>query len=82
MSFVLLEFQGGEICQGGEMSSRGGDCPPLPPLVLHNVMSIFMFMGSNILRRDDPYSLQVITETISTVLPPVREGGRKRGWRE
>ena len=50
-------------------------------------MPIFTFMGSNILRRDDPYSLQVITETIDTVIPPLikvrregREGGRKRGW--
>ena len=49
-------------------------------------------MGSNILRRDDPYSLQVITETIDTVIPPLikvrregeRGGGRegRRGWRE
>ena len=40
MSSVLLEFQGGEICQGGEILSRGGRyfvrggvaAPPSPPL--------------------------------------------------
>ena len=50
-------------------------------------MPFFTFMGSNILRRDDPYSLQVITETIDTVVPPLikvrrerrREGGREGG---
>ena len=45
------------------------------------MMPIFTFMGSNILRRDDPYSLQVITETIDTVVPPLiivrREGERE-----
>ena len=53
-------------------------------------MPIFTFMGSNILRRDDPYSLQVITETIDTVIPPLikvrreagREGGKGDGGRE
>ena len=32
VSFVSLEFQGGEIFQGGQILSRGGGRPPLPPL--------------------------------------------------
>ena len=44
-------------------------------------MPIFTFMGSNILRRDNPYSLQVITETIDTVIPPLIRVRRER-WRE
>ena len=31
MSFVLLEFQGGEIRQGGEILSRGADAPQMKP---------------------------------------------------
>ena len=29
---VLLEFQGGEICQVGEILSRGAEAPLCPPL--------------------------------------------------
>ncbi|XP_078485426.1 HEAT repeat-containing protein 1 isoform X2 [Ciona intestinalis] len=40
-----------------------------PEKLLHSVMSIFTFMGSNLLRRDDSYSFQIITKTIHTVVP-------------
>uniref|UniRef100_H2Y6G5 HEAT repeat-containing protein 1 n=1 Tax=Ciona savignyi TaxID=51511 RepID=H2Y6G5_CIOSA len=40
-----------------------------PEKLLHSVMSVFTFMGSTLLRRDDSYSFQVITRTIHTVVP-------------
>ena len=33
-----------------------------PELVLHSVMPIFTFMGSNVLRKDDRYSALVIDQ--------------------
>lgn len=38
---------------------------------LHNIMPIFTFMGSSVLRQDDAYSIQIISKTIETVLPIV-----------
>ncbi|XP_055746724.1 HEAT repeat-containing protein 1 isoform X1 [Salvelinus fontinalis] len=40
-----------------------------PEKVLHNIMPIFTFMGSNIMRLDDTYSFQVINKTVRTVIP-------------
>eukprot|EP00795_Rhopilema_esculentum_P004548 gene4548-20800_t len=40
-----------------------------PDLVLHNVMSIFTFMGANVLRQDDSYSFEIIKRTIDSVIP-------------
>lgn len=40
-----------------------------PELVLHSVMPIFTFMGSNVLRKDDEYSVTVIDQTIDQVVP-------------
>ncbi|XP_014661393.1 PREDICTED: HEAT repeat-containing protein 1-like [Priapulus caudatus] len=40
-----------------------------PVHVLHNIMSIFTFMGANLLRQDDSYSFQVISNTVKTVIP-------------
>ncbi|XP_071954262.1 HEAT repeat-containing protein 1-like [Antedon mediterranea] len=37
--------------------------------VLHNIMSIFTFMGAHLLRQDDNYSFQVIQRTIQTIIP-------------
>ena len=37
--------------------------------VLHNIMSIFTFMGINVLRQDDSYSFQVIKRTVEAVIP-------------
>ena len=31
-----------------------------PDAVLHNVMPIFTFMGSNVFHRDDSYSFRVV----------------------
>lgn len=37
--------------------------------MLHNIMAIFTFMGSSILRQDDAYSFQVISKIVDTVIP-------------
>ncbi|KAK2757595.1 snoRNA-binding rRNA-processing protein utp10 [Arachnomyces sp. PD_36] len=42
-----------------------------PELVLHSVMPIFTFMGSNVLIKDDEYSAHVIDQTIDQVVPPL-----------
>ncbi|KAF3490614.1 U3 small nucleolar RNA-associated protein 10 [Arthroderma uncinatum] len=42
-----------------------------PEIVLHSVMPIFTFMGSNVLRKDDEYSALVIDQTIDQVIPPL-----------
>ncbi|XP_043288104.1 HEAT repeat-containing protein 1 [Venturia canescens] len=38
---------------------------------LHNIMPIFTFMGSSVLRQDDAYSIQIISKTIETIVPIV-----------
>lgn len=38
-------------------------------VVMHNMMSIFTFMGTSLLRRDDSYSFQVIHQTIQSIVP-------------
>ncbi|XP_034365745.1 HEAT repeat-containing protein 1 [Arvicanthis niloticus] len=40
-----------------------------PDKVLHNIMSIFTFMGANVMRLDDAYSFQVISKTVTMVIP-------------
>ncbi|XP_033103567.1 HEAT repeat-containing protein 1-like [Anneissia japonica] len=40
-----------------------------PERVLHNIMSIFTFMGAHLLRQDDNYSFQVIQRTVQTIIP-------------
>uniref|UniRef100_A0A2K6FIH7 HEAT repeat-containing protein 1 n=1 Tax=Propithecus coquereli TaxID=379532 RepID=A0A2K6FIH7_PROCO len=40
-----------------------------PDKVLHNIMSIFTFMGANVMRLDDAYSFQVINKTVKMVIP-------------
>ncbi|XP_076844012.1 HEAT repeat-containing protein 1 [Brachyhypopomus gauderio] len=40
-----------------------------PEKVLHNVMAIFTFMGANVMRLDDAYSLQVISRTVQAIIP-------------
>ncbi|KAL8715540.1 MAG: hypothetical protein Q9220_000876 [cf. Caloplaca sp. 1 TL-2023] len=42
-----------------------------PELVLHNVMPIFTFMSSNIMRRKDDYSAYVVKQTMDSVIPRV-----------
>lgn len=36
---------------------------------LHNIMPIFTFMGTSVLRQDDAYSIQIISKTIETIMP-------------
>lgn len=40
-----------------------------PEQLLHSMMSVFTFMGANILRQDDSYSFQVIARILETVFP-------------
>ncbi|KAF9526013.1 hypothetical protein CPB83DRAFT_877003 [Crepidotus variabilis] len=40
-----------------------------PDSVLHNVMPVFTFMGSNVLHRDDSYSFKVVQKTIDGLVP-------------
>ncbi|KAF9238673.1 hypothetical protein BU15DRAFT_88298 [Melanogaster broomeanus] len=40
-----------------------------PDSVLHNIMPIFTFMGSNVFHRDDSYSFRVVQNTIDSIVP-------------
>ncbi|KAF7420871.1 snoRNA-binding rRNA-processing protein utp10 [Pleurotus ostreatus] len=40
-----------------------------PEAVLHNVMPVFTFMGSNVFHRDDAYSFRVVKKTIDSIVP-------------
>ncbi|XP_065308439.1 HEAT repeat-containing protein 1 [Dermacentor albipictus] len=40
-----------------------------PEEVLHNVTSVFTFMGASLLRLDDNYSFQTVMQTVETVVP-------------
>ncbi|XP_029184672.2 HEAT repeat-containing protein 1-like isoform X2 [Acropora millepora] len=48
-----------------------------PEKVLHNVMTIFTFMGASVMRQDDSYSFEVITKTLDTVIPALIQAGKK-----
>ena len=39
--------------------------------LLHSMMSVFTFMGANILRQDDSYSFHVIERILETVFPTI-----------
>jgi U3 small nucleolar RNA-associated protein 10 len=41
----------------------------VPDMILHNLMPIFTFIGSTLLRQQDDYSAQVVDKTISRVVP-------------
>ncbi|XP_059617270.1 HEAT repeat-containing protein 1 homolog [Phlebotomus argentipes] len=41
----------------------------IPEQVLHNMMDIFTFMGSSVVRQDDAYSFQIISNIIENVIP-------------
>lgn len=49
-----------------------------PDYVLSNVMSIFTFMGSSLIRQDDSYSFQVISQTIETIVPSLLEASNQQ----
>ncbi|KAL4236600.1 HEAT repeat-containing protein 1 [Mactra antiquata] len=40
-----------------------------PEHLLHNMMSVFTFMGANIMRQDDAYSFLIISKILETVVP-------------
>ncbi|PFH46286.1 hypothetical protein AMATHDRAFT_155738 [Amanita thiersii Skay4041] len=40
-----------------------------PDSVLHNIMPVFTFMGSNVFHRDDTYSFKVVQQTIESIVP-------------
>jgi U3 small nucleolar RNA-associated protein 10 len=40
-----------------------------PTRIVHNLMSIFTFMGSNLLHQDDSYTFEVIQKTLTTIIP-------------
>ncbi|XP_024617224.1 HEAT repeat-containing protein 1 isoform X2 [Neophocaena asiaeorientalis asiaeorientalis] len=44
-----------------------------PDKVLHNIMSIFTFMGASVMRLDDTYSFQVINKTVKMVIPALMQ---------
>ncbi|XP_071448113.1 HEAT repeat-containing protein 1 [Hetaerina americana] len=63
----------------------------VPDSVLHNVMAIFAFVGTSMVRQDDEYSFEVIARTIESVVPvltkvdPTKSIPRKKaseGWLE
>ncbi|XP_076359136.1 HEAT repeat-containing protein 1-like [Tachypleus tridentatus] len=41
--------------------------------VLHNIIAIFTFMGASLVRQDNSYSFQVISQTIETIIPALLE---------
>ncbi|KAI6651024.1 HEAT repeat-containing protein 1 [Oopsacas minuta] len=43
----------------------------MPDRIIHNIMPIFTFMGSSMVRNDDGYSFQVILQAIETLVPPL-----------
>ncbi|XP_042231661.1 HEAT repeat-containing protein 1-like [Homarus americanus] len=49
-----------------------------PDVVMHNMMSIFTFMGTSLLRRDDSYSFQVIHQTIQSIVPTLIQCEEKK----
>ncbi|CAO1368595.1 unnamed protein product [Diamesa hyperborea] len=48
-----------------------------PDQVLHDMMSIFTFIGSAIVRHDDSYSFQIISKIIENVIPTLVEGRKQ-----
>lgn len=38
-----------------------------PESVLHNIMPVFTFMGSNVFHRDDTYSFRVVQQVMSLI---------------
>lgn len=41
----------------------------IPEQVLHNMMDIFTFVGSSVVRHDDAYSFQIINNIIASIIP-------------
>ncbi len=39
--------------------------------ILENVLVMFVFVGNKLIRKDDLYSLNIITKTINTIIPEI-----------
>ena len=51
--------------------------------LLHKVMSVFTFMGANVMRQDDQYSFHIINRILETVVPAlVTVSLSFHGWSE
>ncbi|KAJ4288529.1 snoRNA-binding rRNA-processing protein utp10 [Kalmusia sp. IMI 367209] len=50
----------------------------VPELILHNLMPIFTFIGSSLLRQQDDYSAHVVDQTISRVVPQLASSLRSK----
>ncbi|KAL8852392.1 MAG: hypothetical protein Q9221_002776 [Calogaya cf. arnoldii] len=50
----------------------------VPDLVVHNVMPIFTFMNSGIMKRTDDYSAHIVKQTMDAVVPRLMESLRRR----
>ncbi|KAL8998226.1 MAG: hypothetical protein Q9188_006146 [Gyalolechia gomerana] len=49
-----------------------------PELILHDVMPIFTFMGSSVMKRTDDYSAHVVKQTMDSVIPRIMDSLRRR----
>ncbi|KAF2641789.1 U3 small nucleolar RNA-associated protein 10 [Massarina eburnea CBS 473.64] len=50
----------------------------VPEMILHNLMPIFTFIGSTLLRQQDDYSAHVVDQTISRVVPQLASSLRAK----
>ncbi|KAF2442860.1 hypothetical protein P171DRAFT_363006 [Karstenula rhodostoma CBS 690.94] len=50
----------------------------VPEVILHNLMPIFTFIGSSLLRQHDDYSAHVVDQTISRVVPQLASSLRSK----
>lgn len=50
----------------------------VPDMILHNLMPVFTFIGSTLLRQQDDYSAQVVDKTISRVVPQLAASLRSK----
>ncbi|CAI6336762.1 unnamed protein product [Periconia digitata] len=50
----------------------------VPDVILHNLMPIFTFIGSTLLRQQDEYSAHVVDQTISRVVPQLATSLRQK----
>lgn len=49
-----------------------------PDQVLHNMMDIFTFMGSSVVRHDDAYSFQIISKIIASIIPTLVQHNERK----
>ena len=50
-----------------------------PELVLHNVMPLFTFMSTTLLRQSDEYSAHVTDQTVARIVPPLAASLKRKG---